>query len=352
MKEKIQNDLKDFTKILKDKGYALTKESPNQSDIQKIEHPPKGAKYDAQKLFNLFNSQPLCRLIFQFMLKERVDNENEFIDLDKFTNFIYGVVRENRIQHAIAEPPVHIFVCPECKSSNYVEVKRADKIRVECQNCGAVFDSKKRKKIGSWEKVGLFDVYRVLSELSKTGFVLEQNQIICYECEKIEISPTIKMEEHIKCKKCGNFKEIKKVYSTIDFSSFHDIKATWFEWYVYKILKEKCKNIQHVIPPHKVKNIQTGQETEVDVLAITKSNKIISIDCKAKFLRSSVSRNDINNIVLDWTQFTDYLIIIATSEIPVHTKDFWENNLNACETLFIQGNEIEKLPEILNRVRV
>jgi Fe2+ or Zn2+ uptake regulation protein len=350
MKERIQSDLKYFTKILEDKGYALTEKSPNQSDIQKIEHPPKGAKYDAQKLFDLFSSQPLCRLIFQFMLIESIDKGNKFTDIDKFTNFIYGVVRENKIQHAIAEPPVHIFVCPECKNSNYVEVKRADKIRVECQSCGAVFDRKKRKKIGTWQKVGLFDVYRVLSQLSETGFVLEQNQIICYECEKIEISPTTKMEEHIKCKKCGNFKEIKKVYSTIDFSSFRDIKATWFEWYVYKILKEKCENVQHVIPPHKVKNMQTGQETEVDVLAITKNNKIISIDCKAKFLRSSVSRDDINSNVLGWMQFTDYLIIIATTEIPVHTKEFWKDNLNACETLFIHGNEIEKLPEILNGV--
>lgn len=350
MKERIQSDLKYFTKVLGDKGYALAGKSPNQSDIQKIEHPPKGAEYDAQKLFDLFNSQPLCRLIFQFMLRERIDNENEFIDIDKFTNFIYGVVRENKIQHAIAEPPVHIFVCPECKSSNYVEVKRADKIRLECQSCEAIFDSKKRKKMGTWEKVGLFDVYHVLSHLSKTGFVLEQNQIICYECEKIEISQTIKMEEHINCKKCGNFKEIKKVYSTIDFSSFRDIKATWFEWYVYKILKEKCKNIQHVILPHKLKNIETNQKTEVDVLAITKNGKIISIDCKAKFLTGSVSRDDINNNVLDWMHFTDYLIIIATTKIPTHTKEFWGENLNACETLFIQGNEIEKLPEILNRV--
>lgn len=339
----------DLTDLLKKRGYIFTEKSANYSDLHKIEKPPERTEYDP-KLFNLFYSQPICRLLFQYMLKEFSDKENDFIDIEKITNFIYDIVKQKKIQNAIAKPPVSVYVCPNCKSSDYIEVKRRGNIRLECQNCNEIFNREKRVRIGAWERIGLFDINSFLTLLSETGFILEQRQIICYNCEKIEFSSIEKLEKQIRCTKCENIKDLKKTFTTVKYPTFRDINASWFEWYVCKILNEKCKNIRIVVPLQKLKNIETNDTTEVDILALTDKNKIISIDCKAKFVRSSVSKNDIENNILKWINFSDYLGVITTSTFSSGTKSHWESLLGNCETFFIEGNRIEKIPELLKGI--
>ena len=287
-------------------------------------------------VFNLFYENPFLRLIFQhFLAGPNVSDVTTIL-----TEF-----KENRkiIEEILPVMPLCIDVCPNCGDSNFIRKKIYGNNIYYCKSCKQQFEFPVKKP--SLSELGNFDMYRFLMDLVKAGVLTRGYQLVCYRCGKMDVLYKYDDAKNIVCQNCGEVRELSHIFSLVEPPrDIRNLDSIWLEWYVYKLLKEKCQNlVVSALPVHKV--VGDDFETEVDLLVIMKNGKLLSLDCKAKHFRKTLSKDDIDPNILNWNKFSDMVGIVTTSRISDQCIQFWEERLK--KPIFVDGGKLEEINRIL-----
>ena len=305
-------------------------------------------------LFDIFYEKPFLRVIFQYIVsgkfKSKIIRNRSNIPKNFFD--VYGIVSDFReyckkIEKCMPKPPLLVEVCPRCRSYNFHKKVSYGRQRYSCRDCRQEFDKPSEKS--SLLELTNFDMYYFLNELVNAKILAKGFQLTCYNCGEFKYYPSeSEAKEEVSCPNCNGLRELIQIFTLVELTKdIKNLDSIWLEWYVYKIISEKCEDIISILPTYKVigKNI----ETEVDILILTNSKNLISIDCKAKTFKSSLSKNDIDNNILVWGKFSDLILIVTTTEISKNCKDFWGNQLKNIK--FIDGSSIEKLSDMIKSLQ-
>jgi transcription elongation factor Elf1 len=313
---------------LNEKGYRLRR-SHRFRELMKFEE-------HWGHIFNLLYENPFLRLIFQYFLAEP-----KILDIPT----ILTEFRENReiIEEVLSELPLYVDVCPICNSDSFIKKSVYRKEIYYCKSCKQQFESPIKKQ--SLSELGPFDMYRFLMELVNAGILTYGYQLICYRCGKMESSYKYEDVRNVLCPQCGDVRELTHIFSLVNPpKDIRNLDSVWLEWYVYKLVKDKCQNfIMAVLPTCEV---TSGDfRTEVDLLVLMKNGRLLSLDCKAKHFRKTLSKDDIDPNVLNWNKFSDAVGFVTTSKISKQCIQFWKDKLK--NPVFVDGSNLEKLDEIL-----
>lgn len=296
-------------------------------------------------LYELFYENPFLRLIFYYFIHEIiVKKTHQFIDIN--TIVIDFIDHENNIKNSLKDFPLKIEVCPSCKNSNIIKKRLRGKHRYSCRDCKQEFNNP--ELVCSFSVLGHFDIYDFLNDLVNAKILAKTYQSTCYDCNDVKYYPDENdAKENVLCSICAELKDIVKVYTLIEsLNKIKNLDSIWLEWYALKIICENCENIVSILPTHRI--IGEDINTEVDLILLTQNNKLISIDCKARIFKSTLSKNDINKNILDWSRFSDYVLIVTNAEISKNCKDFWSTQISNIK--FVDGKNLEKLSECISEL--
>ncbi len=343
-------DPKSISEILKQKGNYEIKKSNRFKELMKFN------EYWSH-LFNIFYEKPFLRLIFHYFVSEafkRYNSEPNVASLDFKTHQIFDINtivedfknNNKNIENCILNFPLSIQICSLCGSDNIFKKNCYGKSYYHCRSCKQEFDNPELKN--SLLELGPFDMYYFLDELVKAKILAKGYQFTCYNCGKFEFYPSEKnVERNILCPKCNSLRELIQNFALVEpTKDIKNLDSIWLEWYIYRIICEKCENIESILPVYHI--IGENFKTEVDLIVLTKKKNIISIDCKAKTFKSSLSKNDIDNNILSWNKFSDLILIVTTTGISINCKKFWGNQIENID--FIEGKNLEKLNEIIHEL--
>jgi len=287
-------------------------------------------------IFDLFFENPFLRLIFQYFISKSNISDIPTI-LAEFNN------NQKEIEEILPWVPLYVEVCPNCDSSNFIKKKVHKNNIYYCKDCNQQFTSPAQKP--SLSELGSFDMYRFLTNLVDAGVLTHGYQLICYRCGKIDVFEEYDSIKNIICPKCNEIRELSHIFSIVKPpKDIRNLDSIWLEWYVYRVLKDKCYNlIQSVLPTHEI--ICDDFRTEVDLIALMKNGVLVSLDCKAKHFRKTLSKNDIDPNILSWNNFSDIVGIVTTSKISDQCIQFWGDKLK--NPVFVDGGKLENLDKIL-----
>jgi transcription elongation factor Elf1 len=325
----IDNEVAIIREKLREMGYRIRRSHRFRELVKFDEH--------WGHIFDLFYENPFLRLIFQHFLSASNISDVSTI----FTEF-----RDNleRIEQVIPKIPLYVDVCPNCDSFDFIRKKVSGKNVYYCKSCRQQFEYPVQKP--SLSEFGVFDMYRFLINLVEAGVLTRAYQLTCYRCGKVTIFYEYDNIEILSCRECNEIRELSHIFSVVEPpKEIQNLDSIWLEWYVYKILKEKCQgSILSVVPVHEI--VGENLKTEVDLLVLTKNGKLLSLDCKAKHFRKMLSKDDIDPNILSWNNFSDRIGIVTTSKISNQCIQFWENKLK--NPVFVDGSKLEKFDEILS----
>jgi len=321
-----------LARLLKKRGYELRKKSNTGKIVEKFEK-----EEISKKLFNLMKSDQVFRVIGYYLFKKSIMNVNDLV----------REISKSNLGYTMSESIVKKAICKHCK--NEILFPKFDpKPNISCQKCG-------RKDFSienDWELKR--DIYGVLihylNKLVTNGILSRNLETHCPACltgseyfDEDEIKKGTKNVQELFCKKCGRFNEIKWIYTPPEtISDLWESNGAWLEWYVKNLLSHK--NID-VVQGVTIKS--NKQEIEVDCILV-KSNKIISIECRSKsFNRTYGEELDISKL----SPFSDYVVFVTTTKFGDNLKSRYAKIAKRCKKLFIDGNEIERLPEIISKIR-
>ena len=293
-------------------------------------------------LFENFYQKPFLRLVFHYFIHDSFKSSSQQVfDLNTMVND-FGL-HQKKIEKCIQDIQLIIHLCPHCESESFNKKERHGKSYYYCKSCKQEFNDPLLKH--SLSQLEMFDIYYFLNELIKAKILARGYQLRCYHCGKTEMHPNKNdAQNNIVCRKCNNLKELIHIFTLVDtLKQEKNLDSLWFEWYIFRLISEKSENTLSIVPNHVV--IGDKFKTEVDLLMITKNETLISIDCKAKIFTSTLSKNDINNNILNWAKFSDLVLIATTAEISGDCRDFWSDQLDNIK--FVDGKDLEKLNEIL-----
>lgn len=326
-----------FREFLREKGKYKLKRTKRFKEVLKFD------EYWGNS-FNLFFENPFLRVILQYFISKlsKEKSSDRFLDINTILSDFRGNLA--RVGNCVPESPLLIEVCPNCSGRDFLKKERSGFEIYYCKRCQQQFNSPKMSP--SLDELGLSDMYDFLIKLVETSILTKVFQLTCYNCGKIDV---IMFEEdvisNIKCNKCNGVKDLIQVFTLVESpTEIKNFESIWLEWYVCRIISEKCENVLSVLPTHLVET--DNSKTEVDLLILTKDKQLISIDCKAKSFESSLSKNDIDNNILNWREFSDSILIITTTEFSPKCREFWENQLE--NIIFVDGKNVERLNEFID----
>lgn len=327
-------DPKPIREILKNRGGYTIRRSKRFRELIKFDE-------TLGHLFDIFYEKPFLRLIFHYFVSEVFKNEIHDINTIVSDFRIY----HKNIEKSIPGSPLLVEFCPQCGSDNFIKKERHGKQRYYCRTCKQEFNEPKSKS--SLLELGPFDMYDFLDELVKVKILARGYQLTCYTCGEIISYPTGKdAEKNILCPKCNSLRELIQIFTLV--KPTKEIKnwdSIWLEWYASKIICEKCDGIVSVLPLHIIHS--ENIKTEVDLIVLTENKNLVSIDCKAKIFKSTLSKNDIDNNILDWEKFSDSVLIVTTTEISRKCKEFWSSQLS--NIVFVGGRHLEGLNDVISQ---
>jgi len=324
----VNDDVAIISGKLKEMGYKI-KKSHRFKELVKFD------EYWGH-VFNLFYEKPFLRLIFQHFL-----SESNISDVPTILAEFRG--NQKIIEEILAEIPLYVDVCPSCDSTNFIRKSVHGNEIYYCKSCEQQFESPIKKQ--SLSELGSFDMYRFLMELVDAGILAYGYQLMCYRCGKVETFYRYEYIKNILCQQCNDVRELTHIFSLVyPPRDIRNLDSVWLEWYVYKLVKEKCQNsLTAVLPTHEV--IGDDFKTEVDLIVLMKNGRLLSLDCKAKHFRKTLGKDDVDPNILSWNDFSDIVGIITTSKISDQCIQFWKDKLK--NPVFVDGSNLEKLDEIL-----
>jgi len=296
-------------------------------------------------LYGLFYKNPFLRLIFYYFIHEiHFKKTHQFIDINSIV--IDFIDHENNIKKSLKDFPLEIEVCPNCRKSNIINKRLRGKHRYYCGDCKHEFNNP--ELVCSFSVLGHFDIYEFINELVNAKILAKTYQSTCYDCMDVNHYPDENdAKKNVLCSICAGLKDIVKVYTLVEsLNKMENLDSIWLEWYALKIICENCENIVSILPTHKISG--EGINTEIDLILLTQNKKLISIDCKAKIFKSKLSKDNINQNILDWKRFSDYVLIVTNAEISTNCKDFWSTQIRNIK--FIDGKNLEKLNECISEL--
>lgn len=324
----IDDDVAIIREKLKEMGYKIRRSHRFKELVKFDEY--------LGSIFSLFYENPFLRLIFQYFLVE-----SNISDVPTILTEFRG--NQKIIEEILPKIPLYVDVCPNCNSPNFIRKKIHGNNIYYCKSCKQQFESPSQKQ--SLSELGSFDMYHFLMNLVDVGILTHGYQLMCYRCGKIEVFYKYDDIESITCQECNEVRELSHIFSLVKPPrDIGNLNSIWLEWYVYRLLKEQCQDLAvFILPVHEV--IGDDFKTEVDLLVITKSGKLLSLDCKAKHFRKKLSKDDIDPNILNWNNFSDIVGIVTTSKISNQCVRFWEDKLK--NPVFVDGSKLENLDKIL-----
>lgn len=248
-------------------------------------------------------------------------------------------INKTNLMNTLSESPIKKAVCVNCNNEIYLFAKYESAPEIRCPKCG-------RKKCTIQDDWSLsIDMYPIvvhyLDILEKGGIVSKTYEKYCPLC--ISYEPLKVKDREMSCKKCGNRYEIKWVYTPPE--EIYNIweGGVWLEWYVKKLL---INSGLEALQGRKIKG-ENYHEIEVDCI-LAKSNKIISIECRSKSFDKAY---DEEPDIIKSFPFSDYVIFVTTTKIGEGTKLRYKKISPKCKKIFVEGKDIEKLPEIIANIR-
>lgn len=289
-------------------------------------------------LFTIFFENPFLRQIFYYFVHNVTKKRtHQILDVNKIVADFIG--HEKNIEKTLQDFPLEIEICPQCENKNITKKRFRGRQRYVCNSCKYDFNNPKLKS--SISELESFDMHEFLNDLVTAKVLAKGYHMTCYHCRDVTSYPDEEdAKDNILCSKCNGLKDVITIYTLVEsLGNIKELDSIWLEWYVIRLIFEKCDNIISILPTYNI--IGENVTTEVDLLVLTKNNQLISIDCKAKIFSSSLSKNDMNNNILDWTRFSDSTLIVTNGEISENCEKFWSDKLNVIK--FIDGKNLEKL---------
>jgi Zn finger protein HypA/HybF involved in hydrogenase expression len=321
-----------LVRLLEKRGYELRGKSNTGKIVEKFER-----EEISKRLFNLMKSEQVFRLIGYFLFKRSIMNINDLVTKISKSNLSY-TLNESLVKKAI---------CNHCKSE-ILFPKYDQPPNIPCQKCG-----RRDYRIEDDWKLEM-DIYGILvhylNKLKNERILSKNLEAYCPACltgseyfdeDKIKEVTNIRK---LFCNKCKNFKEIKWVYTPPEtISNLWEKNGAWLEWYVKNLLlQEKINVIQGI----KIRS-KNKREIEIDCI-LARSNKIISIECRSKnFDKTYDEEPGISKLF----PFSDWVIFVTTTKVGDSLRSQYEKISPECKKIFVDGNEIEKLPEIIKKIK-
>lgn len=325
-----------LARLLGKRKYRLSKES-NSGKIVK--------KFDKEKIsktvFKILKSDQIYRVIGHYLFKKSIMN------VDDLVREISG----SNLEYTMNESLVKKAVCQHCK--NEIFFAKFDSIpNISCQDC-----NRKDSVIEEdWElKMNLNRILiYYLNILEKEKIVSKNHELYCPACftgskylEEDKIKKTKNIHKVLECNKCKNIGELKWFFTPPEIvSELWESDGIWLEWYVKNLLLSAGFDVIQGIKIKKIKG-RKKEEVEVDGILLSPKDKIISIECRTKsFNNTFTDEMDIPKLF----PFSDYIIFVTTTKISEPLKERYKKLSRKCKQIYIDGSEIEKIPEIIRKL--
>lgn len=305
-------------------------------------------------------NQPFLRFLLQTISKE-----GEYMTFDEIYQHFKFVVEKNFIGKTLNNSPFKQIICKNCKEPIYrFESNRISSLpqSLSCQNCKSPNYCDSFIFMDDWE-IGVSELEYYLDKLCQINAIHQGYQAYCNKC--IEINPLMaydisnigKMKkqelidfiESLYCPRCEELGNVQKVYTFNEELFGLWESGNWLEWFVYRLLLEskiKFSYIDHGVILRK----ENKQEVEVDVLLLI-NDRVISIECKDVKVDKTAKKEEVDDI-LKLIDFSDVVVFVTTSNIESKTKKHLESTSKELKKpfIFIEGKDIESIPEVLESV--
>jgi ribosomal protein S27E len=321
--------MEELDRLLKKKGYKLRGSSDTGKTVKKFEK-----QTISKELFDILMSNQIFRVIGFFLFRKEIISTDELMTKIKNSN----------LQYTIKEPILKKAVCPRCKEEIvFLSIDKTPNVR--CQKCGReinkIEDEWRLKENEVFLRRAIFKYLNLLKDKNIISKSLDLYCPLCFKESKYFEETKIRNKD-LKCENCGSVKEVKWIYTPPEeISHFWSKNGIWLEWYVKNILSSKGFSVFQGIKVIDNKN----KETEIDCLLV-RSGKIITISCKAVSFDNTYNE-EVD--ILKFLPFSDYIILVTTTKISDSLKSRYVKVSPKCKKIFVDGYDIEKLPEIINK---
>lgn len=342
----------DVNNILLKHGIVSLRKADTNKKIRKAEENFKNMGL----LYSEIYSKPFLRFILQAISKE-----GEFLSFNELQKYILSSVENGYIERTLKESPVKRIKCKRCNESIYcIESDNLNTLpfsitclKCKCQNYEDTYSIEE-----DWD-IDSNTLEKILDKLIYINAIYENYQIYCVRCTGLKRFTPIdvtslenlgerKLLEYIKtfyCPRCKNLGTAQQIFA-LDESLFHIwTTGLWLESYIYNILLNSGLKFNFITQGVLARK-ENKEEVNIDVL-ILHNDKVISIECKDIRIDNKAKKGDVDQI-LKLVDISDIIVFITTTEIESDTKRNLESvSKKLTPFLFVEGKDIETLPEIL-----
>jgi len=225
-------------------------------------------------------------------------------------------------------------------SDNPIILKKPQKTTFEksitCKTCGEInLDFSKYNPVYD---VSQSSILKVLSIGKKMGFLENFVSANCFNCQ--ETRPFLYNTEKIKCKKCGELRNITVGFfpSSLNLQVLvKDQQGYWLEWYVYELLRKKFPTEYGLIYK------EDSSPTNIDILCL-KNDELWAIECKdtsdvADFIKNARTLK----------KLADKVCLLVTKNIDEKSMDTVKQLLKD-KFVYVSPENVEKIPEVIAEV--
>lgn len=255
------------------------------------------------------------------------------ITMDELLFYIESEVSSKikKIIFYLSEQPI----CERCKN---ILTKEEDKW--VCNDCKISYkEPPEYKKRYFVTKQEAFDACEKLHKLISIS-ILEE----CPKCGYFKPYLSTEIKFRIECPKCGTFLEKKYGTSLVDGERIlkNKIDAVWFEGFIFYLLKTN-ENLKFIDKYYIIKKEENSHE--LDIIGITKDEKAVVFECKAKNKFDSISTKDFRKD-FDWNKYRvlqeifDKIVLVTNTSFSDTIKKEYDK-----KTIFIEGRDIFDIPD-------
>ena len=346
--------------ILLKRGIISIKSSHSNEKITEFER----VFENVNKLYAEIKNMPFLRFLLQTISKKGAFMT--FDELHKYVRYVIEkTINEKRnINRTLIDSPLKQIICKNCNEPIYrIECDKMDMVpdTIKCQNCKSPNYRDSFIIRDDWD-IGVNELECFLDKLCQIRVIHEGYQTYCTKCIEVKsltsldidaIGKSKKQEliEYIEafyCPRCKKLGTIQKVYAFNE--SLFQLWTTgfWLEWYAYHLLTASEIKFSYIKQGALIQK-ENKEEVEIDILLVLNS-KVVSIECKDIKIDKTAKKSEVDEI-LKLIDFSDFIVFVTTTEIESKTKKHLESVSKGYKKpisfIFIEGKDIESLPEIL-----